>query len=160
MVEKYECIVILILSIIGVVGFTKLVLDFAFFQDKPKSFRRQYKKQHGVFYKVFCCYALNKNEMEVSKYKKWIKIRYLWYLIYLIFGFSLIVFVLFAEMSKQLNAVINVFILIYAILCLLFYFWFIAHLEGHGWWPGEWHHGTFYIQLPGMPPKSKRRQKR
>ena len=47
-----------------------MVLDFIFFVDRPKSFKRMYKKKHSFIYKSFFGYIFNRQYIQETKHKK------------------------------------------------------------------------------------------
>lgn len=83
------------------IGINKEVLYFFFFADKPKSFKREYKKKHNFFYRFFCCFVFNGEYLKKSKFYKYIVRYFIAYLIPVIFFAVLLIFSCFIDSTDQ-----------------------------------------------------------
>ena len=129
---------------------TKNVLDFFFFIDKPKSFKRTYRKSHNFLYKSLFGFVYNKRYIQQSKYRKHIIGFYLFYLSLTVCGFILMLTGLgcFGEMS--LDFIYKYFEMAYIAIVLVYLIWYRLHCKGKGyiWWlPATWWKGSFYINI-------------
>ncbi len=129
---------------------TKNVLDFFFFIDKPKSFKRTYRKSHNFLYKSLFGYVFDKVYIQNSNCRKYIVGFYLLYLSLTLYGFILMLTGLgyFDEMS--LVSIYKYFEMAYIAIVLVYLIWYRLHCRGKGyiWWlPATWWKGSFYINI-------------
>lgn len=140
----------------------KEVLDFIFLCDKSKSYRRRYRKSHGLLYKLFSCFVFNKEYMNDSKYKKYLITHNI--ISILLFVANQLIAIICVLMTKDIIYLTpEVFYGIY-IMYLIPFFVYIAWYffqyrpdKGFHWTDllsRGMPHRTFYINLPGLD-KSK-----
>lgn len=136
------------------IGINKEVLYFFFFADKPKSFKREYKKKHNFFYRFFCCFVFNGEYMKKSKFYKYIVRYFIAYLIPVIFFAVLLIFSCFIDSTDQRQTdLFGLLMILMVTFAAANDIWYLLHSKkepGFRWYlPQTWHRCEFYIDLPG-----------
>lgn len=156
---SYFFVAFIILTVI-----CKEILSFYFFADKPKSFKKKYKKSHNFLYRAFFGFVFNNEYMQISRYYKYIVRYYIAYLVPVVMCFSLVIFSCFIDTSDQRQT--DSFGLLTIILFLItaaYYIWYIAHSEkekGFCWFiPTTWKRSHFRMELPDGQKREKLRKK-
>jgi|GEM_PF-1090795 len=142
----------------------KEILCFYFFADKPKSFKKKYKKTHNFLYRAFFGFVFNNEYMQISRYYKYIVRFYIAYLVPVVTYFSLIIFSCFIDTSDQRQTDIFGLLMILLFLITAAYdIWYIAHSEkekGFCWFlPTTWRRSHFRMKLPDGQKREKLKKK-
>lgn len=135
-------------------GMSNEIMYFFFFADKPKSFRRKYKKEHSFFYRFFLGFVFHNEYMRTSKFYKYIVKYYILYsslaVMYIcLFFFSCLV----NEPSQNQIKLFGLIMIILWLIPTLIYIWTLFHSKkgpGFHWiLPTTWRHAKFYMDLSG-----------
>lgn len=81
----------------------KEILCFYFFADKPKSFKKKYKKTHNFLYRAFFGFVFNNEYMRISRYYKYIVRFYITYLVPVVTYFTCYFFLLYRYFGPKTN---------------------------------------------------------
>ena len=122
---------------------SKMVLDFIFFVDRPKSFKRMYKKKHSFIYKSFFGYIFNRQYIQETKHKKSLIRIYVLFILMTVYGLAL----LFCY-KADINSNFKYFEAAYICIAVLYLLWYQLHCSGkgyHWWFPPSWWKGEFHI---------------
>lgn len=147
-------LVLLIVEMIITHSLTKEILDFIFFADKTKSFRKKFRKQHNIFYHFFMLYIYNRSYMSESRYRKRISIIYTIYFIYNSGAAFLILFLIL--LGDQLPEPVLILSKFYAFPVIPYFIWYCFHTSWDGQL-GHWGMGDFRCNLPGLEEVKRRR---
>lgn len=131
------------LFLFAIHGSNKTMIDYFFFLDKSKSFRRKYRKGHNFLYKCFMCYVFNKEYLQASKYRRYIITYYIHYAFLKICGYVLeIISTNTIVKIDPDSTTLWIVVIIYIAVGLLSFVWFAIHHKGKGvkwllWEKGE-----------------------
>lgn len=156
--ENLDLFIILysFLSFFLLLGSRHLVLDFIFFYDKSKSFKRKYRKTHGFFYRWFSCFVFNKEYMNASKYKKYIFKHHVINALLIVFDILFGTVALLIDKGKIFmnEKVFRCIWMVYFIFASFYFVWFVLQKKdgkGFHWFlPATWTKSDFYINLPEL----------
>ena len=122
------------------------VLNYAFFVGKSKSQRRQYRKNHGFFYKALCLYALDRKELKNSSRRRLLVSLFLFFLAFWLCA----VLLLLAHFNSPDIGITGTYWeyveVVHAVISLLFLFWYIAHCKNKKLFtPRTWFNGFYWV---------------
>lgn len=142
----------------------KEILCFYFFADKPKSFKKKYKKTHNFLYRAFFGFVFNNEYMQISRYYKYIVRFYIAYLVPVVTYFLLIIFSCFIDTSDQRQTeFFGLLMIILFLISVIYYIWYIAHSKkekGFCWFiPTTWRRSHFSMELPDGEKRKKLKKK-
>lgn len=132
---------------------TKNVLEFVFFYDKPKSFKRMYRKKHNFFYKIFWGFIFNRQYIQTTKHIKYLQRFYCFYLLLTVYGLALLFYTVLYSPKLDINSYFVYLEIIYVCIVFLYLLWYRLHCSGKGyhWWlPATWWKGSFQIDMSNL----------
>ena len=147
-------LVLLIVEMIITHSITKEILDFIFFADKTKSFRKKFRKHHNIFYRFFLLYVYNRTYMEESRYRKRIYIIYSIYFLYNVGAAFLILLTILLD-SQAIDKM-SIITKIYCFPIIPYFIWYLFHSWDRKTWT-RFGQGDFRCNLPGLEEVKRRR---
>ncbi len=150
---EFTCYILIIniSALLLVYLISKNVLNYVFFADKPKSFKRGYRKKHNFFYKALFGYVFNKQYIQTTKYKSYLKVFYGIYILLTVYGTILSFYSLLSFKEANIPTFFKFFEIAYICIVLLYLLWYRLHCNGKGycwWFPPTWWKGSFFMNLP------------